>query len=952
MNNRQHIYIIACGVLRYDIPPAAEKAGVQITAEYLPGGLHASPAELRKRLQESVDRVSAEGAAGGNNYSRIALGYGLCGRGTVDLKARGIPLAVPRVHDCISLFLGSDAAYRKEFSDAPGTYYFSAGWYEEQVQPKQAGQERITSKEDEIYRLKRGELTEKYGEKNADAILTFLDSWKQNYSRAAFIDTGSGEPEKYADHARAMAQEFGWKYKRIEGTQDILEKLLKAGESTDDILLVPPDYVTAYNTLSKRLEAYPVSGAAKQPLRKQGGSPAGNGGISGGQQRRQRIGLGIDAGGTYTDAVIHDFSSREILSKGKALTTKWDFTLGISAAVDMLSPELLPKVELAAVSTTLATNAIVEGQGQKVGLLLMPANLEQGSIVDLDQLQADTVSVISGRMTITGMETEPIDPEQVKREARRLLDREGVSVFAVSGYAGAVNPAHELEVKKILMEETGLSVCCGHELSDLLNFYVRANTAVLNARIIPLLEKFLEDVEKALASRHVTAPVMVVKGDGTLITGALARERPIETILSGPAASIAGARFLTGIEDATVVDVGGTTSDIGCLRRGRVEVTTQGAKVGGWRTHVKALDLSTLGLGGDSAILFEEQDLSIGPRRIAPLCWLGANYDLERQFGYISDNRDYFMSTMKPIQFFVLTGKKPAGSPAEEEASILRVLEDGPCSLLELAERSGRSHWMMLMTGRLEEEYIVQRCGLTPTDILHVLGEVSLWNGEASKFMAEIYARRMKLGLDDFCRLVMKRITDRLIEELIKKQLNLETGLDESDDCPSCRILFDALLTQQDERFHIKATFKKPIIGLGAPVEFFLLPAKEKVDAEVIIPEHAAVANAVGAITSVVHVDRMVHIIPDNNGDYVVHGLRELRRFKRFEEASEFAEGALRDELLKLAREAGTSSDDAQFRLDDRIAATADGTEVFLERTLYGEITGSPDLVGLPLSRS
>lgn len=952
MEGKTHIYILACGVLKYDIPRAVEKTGALITAEYLPGGLHASPSELRKRLQYAIDRISAEKGESGLRYSRIALGYGICGRGTVDLKARDIPVVIPRVHDCISLFLGSDEAYRREFADSPGTYYFSAGWYEEQVQPKEAGAERITSKEDAIYRLKRDELVEKYGEKNAGAILNFLDSWKQNYKRAAFIDTGAGEPEKYAEYARAMALEFGWKYERIGGNQDILSKLLVAKESADEILFVHPGYVTAYNAMSKRLEAYPVTerigraGTSAGHNEKEEKAGAGQSVSRGMPKRVQRIGLGIDAGGTYTDAVIYDFNTREILSKGKALTTKWDFTIGILNAIDKLTPELLSRVELTAVSTTLATNAIVEGRGQKVGLILMPAG-----DVDDDQIRADTVCIIEGKLTITGAEKEPLDTEKVRIEARRLKEREGVSVFAVSGYAGGINPSHELAVKKILMEETGLGVCCGHELSDLLNFYVRANTAVLNARIIPLLENFLKDADRALASRNINAPIMVVRGDGTLMSADLAREQPIETILSGPAASIAGARFLTGIEDATVVDVGGTTSDIGCIRNGKVEVTMQGAKVGGWRTHVKALDLNTLGLGGDSAILFEEQELRIGPRRIAPMCWLDSNFNLDGQLRYVNANKEYFMSTMKPIQFFVLTGKESGKNLTKEEQDIVNALESGPCSLLELAQRSGSSHWMMLRTGRLEDDFIVQRCGLTPTDALQLMGEIDLWKSEAAGQIAELFASRMKIDAHRFCALVMNRITDRLIEELIKKQLNLETGLDESDDCPSCRVLINAMLNRKDERFRVNAAFLKPIIGLGAPVRFFLLPSMDKVDAEIIIPEHADVANAVGAITSVVHAAKAVHIIPTSEGEYVLHGLPEMKRFKRFEDASSYAEEALRNEIIILARQSGTSNEDVFIKIDDRISETADGVEVFLERIISGEITGVPDLVFPPFSR-
>ena len=265
-----------------------------------------------------------------------------------------------------------------------------------------------------------------------------------------------------------------------------------------------------------------------------------------------RYGLGIDAGGTYTDAVVYDFEEKKIKSKSKALTTKWDFSIGIDDALAGLDQAMLSQVELVAVSTTLATNAIVEGQGQKTGLLVMN-NIS--SIVD-DTVNHSPRRNIQGYINISGQECTPINEEEIRTVVREMADQDGVTAFAVSGFAGAINPAHELRVKEIIEQEVGMVTCCGHELSDLLDFSVRAQTAVLNARIVPLIIGFFREIDDILKSRKITAPVMVVKGDGTLMSVSMARERPVETILSGPAASVAGAKLLTGLHDALVVDMG------------------------------------------------------------------------------------------------------------------------------------------------------------------------------------------------------------------------------------------------------------------------------------------------------------------------------------------------------------------------------------------------------------
>ncbi|MCF8037789.1 MAG: hypothetical protein K9K79_00590 [Desulfohalobiaceae bacterium] len=230
-----------------------------------------------------------------------------------------------------------------------------------------------------------------------------------------------------------------------------------------------------------------------------------------------RYGLGVDAGGTYTDAAIYDFKRQRLSGKNKALTTRWDFSIGIDQALCGLQQDILGKVKLVSVSTTLATNAIVEGQGQKAGLLYMTANRSAS-----EELITHTPKAhVSGRMSISGQEIEPVDPDQIRRTARQMIEQNGVAAFAVSGYAGAVNPTHELLVKQILRKETGMVVSCGHELSDLLNFVIRAQTAVLNARIIPRMIKFFQELE----IRDRTAPA----ADGT----ALLLERTIQATLSG-----------------------------------------------------------------------------------------------------------------------------------------------------------------------------------------------------------------------------------------------------------------------------------------------------------------------------------------------------------------------------------------------------------------------------------
>ena len=320
--------------------------------------------------------------------------------------------------------------------------------------------------------------------------------------------------------------------------------------------------------------------------------------------------------------------------------------------------------------------------------------------------------------------TEDIDPGEIAETARRMVELQGVRAFAVSGYGGSVNPELELQVKEILRKKTDMNVCCGHELSGTLNFYVRAHTAVLNAGVIPIMEEFLSQMRTALLELSIDAPQLVVKGDGSVMTGAFASEFPVQTALSGPAASMAGARYLTGLDDALVIDVGGTTSDIGFLEKGQVRVCDDGASIASWRTHVKAVDMLTTGLGGDSAIVFDRGQWHIGPERITPFCALNARHSLSST---LEAPRTVAGDPSQVLQWLSLTGKEPTFSPNALETRILERLKDGPMLIKDLAAELCQGVWKLLKSERLEKDYCVQRSGLTPTDLYHLQGRMMLW---------------------------------------------------------------------------------------------------------------------------------------------------------------------------------------------------------------------------------
>jgi N-methylhydantoinase A/oxoprolinase/acetone carboxylase beta subunit len=929
---KKKICAIACAVLAIDMRYSAEELGLDIDYKFLEAGLHNNPKLLKEKLQAAIDEVSTTGL-----YDLIIIGYGICGKGTIGVQAHGIPLVIPKVHDCVALFLGGDQAYKNEFKKYPGTYYLSAGWCEEKTEP-------ISQRKQWAYfgdeKLNFNDLVKTHGKNTAQTTFNFLNSWQKNYQRAAFIETGAKAAPKYEKIAKEMAKEYKWKYDKIKGSQDLVKKLITATHTTSDILFVPQDHVIGFDAIQSTLSANPIL-----DLETRGDDKASMIEISNQEIFRDdyiKTGLGIDAGGTYTDAVIYDLKDNKTLCKSKSLTTKWDFTKGIHRALKKLDQEKLHLVELVALSTTLATNAIVENEGQKVGMMLMPP---YGIGIDKN-ISHHPKSVIQGQLEITGRQTIAIDPYEVRQKALQMVENHGVTAFAVSGFAGSINPEHEIYVKKIIQEHTGLFVTCGHELSDSLNFQTRAVTAMLNARIIPRLASLLLDLEKVMTELGIYAPIVVVKGDGTLMSAKMAKQQPVETILSGPAASVAGARHLTGIKDALVVDMGGTTTDTATLKDNLVSLNEKGSNVGGHRTHVKALEIRTAGLGGDSLIEFEKGEFHIGPKRVAPIAWLGQMYPGTKEaLQFLNKNMQRHAFSTRKMQLLAVTKSVSRLELTPLEKKIVSLLKKRPHSIDELVLKTNVLSDISLPLHRLEENFILQRCGLTLTDILHVTGQFIKWDTDMAREYCRMFSFLSKKQMPELTQHLLDMEVNLLTLELLKRQLDDETDPQALDTCPVCKVLINNLITGNNPDYEVSINIKRPIIGIGAPIQYFLPKAVKPLGAKAILPEDADVANAIGAITSNVVIKKQLKIIPGDNGDFIVEGIAGTRHFKNFDNADRFARKKLIAMVRERALNSGTSSQKVILETRDQIPTTATGDPIFMGRTLFASLTGRPDIV-------
>ena len=331
--------------------------------------------------------------------------------------------------------------------------------------------------------------------------------------------------------------------------------------------------------------------------------------------------LGIDTGGTFTDAVLLD-EAKQVIAAAKSLTTRFDLAVGIGGALDKLPQEALNRVTLVSLSTTLTTNSVVEGKGSPVCVLLAgydAAQIKASGMTEL--LGAEAIVSLPGGHDAGGNALTALDEEASKAAILKHAPR--VSAFAISASFAVRNPQHELQLRAWVKQLCDKPVTCGHELASSLGAPRRAMTVALNARMVSHVKALIDSVQRTLAQRNIDAPLMIVKGDGTLINAHSALERPVGTVLSGPAASVIGACALSGVHNAIVADMGGTTTDIAVVRNGRPELSVDGALIGDWRPMVEAVKVYSIGLGGDSEVRFlGGKGLAIGPRRVVPISLL------------------------------------------------------------------------------------------------------------------------------------------------------------------------------------------------------------------------------------------------------------------------------------------------------------------------------------------
>ncbi len=669
--------------------------------------------------------------------------------------------------------------------------------------------------------------------------------------------------------------------------------------------------------------------------------------------------IGLDTGGTYTDAALVDTADSRVLAAGKALTTRDDLSVGVGGAIrrilDIYDGEA-SDIGLISLSTTLATNAVVEGVGGRVCLLMIGFDRDALERADLARaLGQDDVFFIAGGHAADGTQQTTLDEAAIREASDSAGDT--VSAYAVAAHFATRNPAHEIRARDIIRDVTGCPVTCSHELSSALGGPRRALTAVLNARLINLLDQLIAATENIMAELSLDCPLMVVKGDGSLIGAHFARSRPVETVLSGPAASLAGAAFLAGTQTAMVADIGGTTTDIALLQNGTPRLKDDGALVGGWKTMVEAADIRTCGLGGDSEVLPVTRGtaggLTLGPRRAIPLSllakqWPQAKEKLVEQLGVAVP-----MGTDGRFVIPLMPNGVPAWLTRSETRLAEKALEMGPTSVAEIAA----TQLALGAIDRLISRGLVTLAAFTPTDALHVTGEFDAFDAEAAGLGAELMARQRNgvgapIATDaaDLARATLAELHRRSGLALIDAALAHDgMGEGQASNNPLLTNLYRtapqqrAGASQASRLVNLGLDLGVGVIALGASASTHYPQVAKIMAADITVPDNADVAGAVGAAAGTVRQRVVISVSQPDEGRFRIHlpnGPKDVIDMDTALATARNAAGTLAEER---ARQAGAGRVRITISEDVKLVPLSADRDMFIEALIYATADGSTD---------
>jgi N-methylhydantoinase A/oxoprolinase/acetone carboxylase beta subunit len=661
--------------------------------------------------------------------------------------------------------------------------------------------------------------------------------------------------------------------------------------------------------------------------------------------------IGIDTGGTYTDAVIVEMPERKVVASAKALTTRGDLSIGVTEALGQILSRAggdfdRDDVSLVSLSTTLATNALVEGRGSSIATFLIgfkDAMVDRTGIARA--VPGARIFRVPGGHTHDGEEREPLD-EAVIRSALKTTCG-STEAYAVAGHFAVRNPEHENRARRLIQEITGCPVTASCDLSDDLDGPRRALTAALNARIVQLIVSLVSAVRSSMERQGISASLMIVKGDGSIATAEAVTERPIETILSGPAASVIGAKFLSGFSDFIISDIGGTTTDVAIVKGGWPSLCKKGSVVGGNRTLVHAIDMQTIGLGGDSEVEVDfEGRIILKANRVVPISLMGARWPsmLEMLTASLSAG----VGMRRASRYLV----RPEGS---DQDSLLSDLSASDLAFLQSIEKEPLPYSDLVLRvsdkarmARLVDRGLVQIVGFTPSDAAHVLGLQSQWSRDAAVAACMLIGRASGLISENKnqaeadCRDFAQSVFDAVVAKSAHLMLERLYGQHLDASAP----LVTAVTSGNHRVGDLGITLKSeiPVVAVGGPAAVFYGDVGKRLGVEAVIPEYSAVANAIGAAIGMVKAHAVVEITKREDGAFNVHHEGVPVVTNTPQEALTEAKAIAEAEAHRHSVAMGGRNIKVSLQIKRILLPGGDGDDALIAATVVAECTSAPQL--------
>lgn len=642
-----------------------------------------------------------------------------------------------------------------------------------------------------------------------------------------------------------------------------------------------------------------------------------------------RIGIGIDTGGTCTDAVAYDLEAKKLLAKGKALTTHSCLEIGIGKALDTLPQEYIREAELVSLSTTLATNACLEDKGSRTKLIIFGMTDELLRYLNIEKeygIPLEKVRAFDTHGSADGLRPDVPDIPAIIQQNRQWLS--DADVLACSELYSSNNGAPcEKGFKSSLQEELGIKAVCAAEITDELNVIARGATALLNARLLPIINDFISAILHDLEKRGCHARISVVRSDGSMMNAAATLDKPVETILSGPAASVLAGRAFCEDENYLTVDMGGTTTDVSVVMGGKPTPATGGIRLGQWRTLVQGVFAAPFALGGDTHVWVDDktQILELGVRRVKSICsaaveWSRIKDDLKRMVNVRTKHINRFH--LHEFLYLLHRPERPEIYSANERKLIDALAERGPIMLEDIEEHTGLDLYYF-SPERLESEGIIMRIGMTPTDFMHIKGDYEGYDKEASilggRYLLACLGREdneeelQKLA-DEVYDQVEERMYANLVQILLRQ---LYPGKFE-DLSEQMDILIHR--TWQTRNEQVKNPFVNQIfstdmtlVGVGAPIHVFLPEVAKALGTNYVLSEDHDVANALGALqaklSAVVRVSITQSLTREGRMYYIAHMPNGSARYDSYDEAVEMSKKAAVRKVIEEARHRGATGD-------------------------------------------